>query len=51
VVIVAKAVAGIVLMVLTKKPILPKNYSVDRYLMTYRVKVSNTHHRVDIRYP
>jgi len=25
--------------------------TLDVFLMTYRIKVSNTHHRVDIRYP
>ena len=50
-VIVAKAVVDIVLMVLILKLTLQKNYSLDAYLMTYKVKGSNTHHRIDIRYP
>jgi len=44
-------VADIVLMVSIAKLTPQKNCSLDVYLMTYKIKVSNTHHRADIRYP
>jgi len=50
-VIVVKVDADTVLMVLIKKQIQLKRDKLDNILMTYRIKVANTHHRIDIRYP
>jgi hypothetical protein len=46
-----KVIAGIVHTDLTQKLILLKKIKLDLQLMTYRVKIAITHHRVDIRYP
>ena len=34
-----------------KKQIPQRRRNLDAFLMTYRIKVANTHHRIDIRYP
>ena len=50
-VIVAKVIADTVHMGLILKQIQLKKIKLDLLLMTYRIKVANTYHRVDIRYP
>ena len=46
-----KVIVGIVHTDMTLKHILLKKTELDLQLMTYRIKVAMTHHRVDIRYP
>ncbi len=49
-VIAVKVAVDTVRMAITKKLIHNKR-KLDILFMTYRIKVANTHHRIDIRYP